>query len=186
MRTIIIFILLASTAQAQHSRERRAEIRELATQAASASTNPRKDLRDAIARVCVNEANWDSPDDCALIWQVTKRYGRTARAQLLFIYTHSPRATGIIRARKGNAVWTSKLGRCNGGRCGPFGGLYFDRWQRVRDYARDAMRGEIAPPCEGDPITWGGANGLDDAIAASRGIVPLDCAGTKNVGYAKP
>ena len=147
----------------------------------------------AIAKVCANESGFDSPADCDLIWQATRngatppRDGRVLRAQLAWLRAHSRRVLGTRRCLRGNCLWSRHLRRSSRA---PEGWPASARWRPEAWAAMlaqaDAMVAgtRSVQACEGRPITWGGS--MDRAGAIRRGLVPLACTQTRNVGYASP
>lgn len=155
----------------------------------------------AVAKVCVNEAGWDSPPDCDLIWQVVRSHGETDLERLRWLRCHSPRVLdpegrfcGEDRKRcakdRGNCWWSRNLtttGRKPSGwsetEVVPWA-RYRSRWLRVVTYCKALVAGGIPPrgwPCARAPDTWGGD--MDEEEALDAGMVPLECRGTKNEGY---
>lgn len=67
----------------------------------------------------------------------------------------------------------------------PAGTIFPTRsWRRLRAHVHELVRGHGGPPpCNGQPITWGGD--MDATRAAAQGLVALDCGDTNNTGYAR-
>lgn len=139
----------------------------------------------AVAKVAVNEANFESPADVALVYQCTEAHGDAPGEQLAWLRSHSARVLGDRECREGrNCRWSRGLtlaatrppGWPEGVRWRPAA------WRRVLRLARRLVGGEEQRrPCIGRPVTWGGD--MDHAEALRRGLRPLHCAGTRNTGY---
>lgn len=143
-----------------------------------------------LARVCVNESGWGSPADCAMIWQTVRRSGRTDEARQAWLRRHSWTLFTEAPVSHGNARWTRDL-NAEGERPrnwpseAPSWEHYEKRWASVLRYATGLVKGAIRRrPCPSSVVTWGGE--MDSAQALRRGLVPLECEGTINTGYARP
>lgn len=155
-------------------------------------------LELSIAKVCVNEAGFNSPGDCAMIFQAARRFyargGVSAdQRRLDWIRRHSCRVLGAqycIRPRPcrvgHNCRWSRNL---TWGDATPEEWPSRNRfpvrgWARVRAYVSRLVRGqEVSTPCEGRIITWGNAS--DAPGAHRRGLIPVACVGTHNTGYER-
>lgn len=148
----------------------------------------------AVAKVCANEASLEQarPADCALIWQTTRRHGRTPGARLAWLRAHSSCVLSErpLSAREllGNCVWSRHLSASEEApQAWPeqiAWPRYAPRWRTMRAFARRLVAGAVPPggwPCTEDPFTWGGP--MDHADAVASGLVPLSCRGTLNEGY---
>lgn len=145
----------------------------------------------ALAQVSVNEAGFDSPADIALVYQATEAHGSTPAARLAWLRSHSSCVLGDDdpSTRPGNCAWTRNL-RWNEREpkdwptAGPPWSHYRDRWNRVRRFAAALVAGRVTRrPCEGRVVTWGSAEDAPSAIA--RGLRPLRCDSTHNIGFAR-
>lgn len=144
----------------------------------------------ALAKICVNEASWQSPADCRLIWQVAGTHAPDVAGKVAFLRRHS-------RCVLGEADHARRPGNCRWSRDLEWGDTpppqwpegvswenHIPRWERVRTLAYDIVReNPSGGPCRGRPVTWGGAMDAERAIA--RGLVPLTCRETLNQGYAR-
>lgn len=160
------------------------------TSSAGAEDVSDKDLALAVARVSVNESGWSSPADAAMIWQATKAHGRTNATRLAWLRRHSWTLFTTLPVPHGNARWTRDL-NWEGERPrhwpsnAPAWSHYRKRWENVLRYALGLVTGRIRNrPCPAGVATWGGS--MDSAQAELRGLVPLECEGTLNTGYALP
>jgi hypothetical protein len=145
----------------------------------------RRDLALALAKVCVNEAGWEAPGDCALIWQVVESQRANASERLIWLTRHSARVLGGRDCRPGaNCRWTRNLAWSDAEpaewpareRWDP------ERWARVRLLAWRLVVGEeLHRPCEEAPDTWDGRRWR--AHALRRGLRPVVCVATRNDGY---
>lgn len=153
------------------------------------------DLALAVSQVCANEATLHaSPEDCAMIWQVTRSHGRTAAARLRWLRRHSNCVLTdrpmTEKERKGNCRWSRYLTASDSKPRGwPEGvnwrGLYDSRWARIRQYVRGLVSGATPVsgwPCPEDPDTWGSPK-LDMEQALKQGMQRLHCVGTANEGF---
>lgn len=152
-----------------------------------------------LARICVHEAGWDTPLDCAAIHQVllagAEREGMSYRS---YAYAYAGRALRGETARS----WVAHLredGREPEGwpetvvvrrgdelrveRHAPWG-AFRDRWMTTLDTARQVMAGELTAPCESPPHDWGGR--VDRARARRLGLIRIDCGDTRNDFYQRP
>jgi hypothetical protein len=152
------------------------------------ATNVEQRLTLAVAQVCVNEAGFDSPADCALVWQTAENRAETTRGRLFWLQQHSRRVLGDRPCRRGNCRWSRHLGWNSRMPTGwPRADVAWrpERWALVRDLAQRLVRGEeLRRPCPAPPFTWGGR--MDFAGAQERGLVRLHCEGTLNEGFALP
>lgn len=135
--------------------------------------------------MCVSEANWERSDDCAAIWQVTRRRaaltGRTWREQLV---AYSPRAAGGGRPRSPRGRWVQSL-RADLGEPVGWAALYpslpwtayRDRWaDRLAEASTLVSAGESArAPCEPAPDHWGRRHGHEGRAPLYRGWIPVEC-----------
>lgn len=157
-----------------------------------AEPTPTEQLALALAKVCVNEAGFNSPADCALVYQVTTAHGRSDSDRLNWLRRHSqcvlrdnpPEAD---RAR-GNCSWTWHL-QDNNERPANFPAsedwtAYIPRWQRVRALAYRLVSGVVVRrPCRERVVTWGGP--MDTAGARRRGLEPVVCGSALNYGFVR-
>lgn len=143
----------------------------------------------AVAQVCVNEASWNSPADCALVYQATESHGRTPEARLDWLERHSHTVFSSCIAGRGNCRWTPGLTWSDAEPEGwpeaaPPWSTYVDRWRRIRELAEALVTGRIRRrPCPRGVVTWGGPMDIDAALR--RGLRPLECRGTLNTGFAR-
>lgn len=151
----------------------------------------REQLELAVAQVCVNEAGFTRLRDCSLIWQTVTRF-RTDEARLAYLRRHSCRVLGqqyCTRPRPcpedRNCQWSQYLTTDDVAPQGwPADARFPARsWRRLREHVRRLVAGHEPLPCDGRPITWGGAMDADNA--AAQGLVALDCGETRNTGYAR-
>lgn len=149
----------------------------------------RRELALAVAKLCVNEAGFSSPADCALIYQVAETHARTMPGRLGFLRAHSRRVLGTRHcAEHRPCQWTREL-QWSDARPPSWPFLtawerYVPRWRRVRRQVWRLVTGqETQRPCQGHPVTWGGAMDWDSGY--HRGLVPLKCEGTINVGWGR-
>jgi hypothetical protein len=170
---------IANVADADDSPEvRRAEARALLAAGA-----PGQDLDPAVvlARVCVKEAGFDSPDDCAGIRVVLERVGRGDVVAGARLYT--PRT--FLPARLGARAWIAFL-RGDGER--PQGWPQGMEWERYRarwlglvEHSRRVLGG----PLWCDAEHWGDALG-DRARAIRNGWIPVACGDSRNLFWRRP
>lgn len=180
MRTILFLLLVASTASAQIPRN-------------PYITEDEWDLALAVARVAANEASLSTirPADVGLIWQVTQGHGDTAETRLRWLRQHSPCVLGeaplTAEQRQTNCAWSRFLRADDGAPEGWPSSLvwasFLPTWRRVRDLALAFVLGTTnrSLPCEQTPYTWGGFWDHEGSVA--RGLVPVVCHGSVNVGY---
>jgi len=153
---------------------------------AAAQERAVRDLGLALAKVCVNEAGFESPADCALIWQVVEGQRATARERLWWLTRHSQRVLGTRPCRRGNCGWTPHLTRSGRRPAGwPAGvGWVPARWERVLYFCDRLVIGdETARPCAETPTTWDGRRWR--AANERRGFRVVDCEGTLNDGLVR-
>jgi hypothetical protein len=149
---------------------------------------PERELALAVAKVCVNEASWNSPADCALIWQIVEGRGRTTATRLSWLRRHSHRVldgTCNEDYQTMNCWWSQHLTWSDAAPANfphEWSEAYIRRWRRVRRMAWGLVVGTITRrPCAIRPRTWGGR--MDRARALRNGLIPIECEGTWNDGY---
>lgn len=165
-----------------------------ATANARREPSPEEALALAVAKVCVNEAGFNSAADCALIWQATRSHGTTARSRLAWLRAHS---SCVLTSRPmserevaRNCRWSRNLMASDAMPRGwpetvSWRG-HAAHWNRLREWARRVVADNGEPalgwPCPEDPDTWGGRE-IDHEQALRRGFTPVQCVGTLNEGY---
>lgn len=124
------------------------------------------------ARLCVREAGWSSPADCAAILQTLHATSRGDEGVC-------DRIARVGRAAREHRRWADALpADPNAGppdgwpSSAPWEG-HGERWRRVLDAHRRWIAGRAPRPCPAPPLAWGDRR--DDPIALSRGLVRLDC-----------
>ena len=139
----------------------------------------------AIGRTCVNEAGFNSPADCALIYQAAESHGETAGARLAWLARHSPRVNGDSEARPcrgGNCRWSRELSAAGhkpaswptGTRWRP------EAWARVLRLSERLVSGEeTRRPCPVAIRSWGSRADLEGNRFGWR---PVVCEGARNLG----
>lgn len=153
-----------------------------------------------LARICVHEAGFRSPDDCRAIWRVFERGARRHRttpigfarrySRTIFDQTRSDARGWITRLDEtGNepagfptVVEREVEGRRLSHRHPPWSS-FRDDWLRTLAVAQRVVRGELPPRCRA-PDDWGGA--MDAERAARLGLIPIPCGDTHNTFYARP
>jgi hypothetical protein len=149
----------------------------------------------AVAKVCVNEASWNSPSDCALIWQTAENRAQTPAGRLRWLTRHSSCVLDSTQAEAdaapGNCSWTRNLTRSTRRPDRYRGPWRAERWERVLGLADRLVAGqEQRRPCsDGEPFTWDGRKWRDGILEGPRRFRLLDCRGpsgrpTKNDGWA--
>lgn len=144
----------------------------------------------AAAKLCANEAGFESPADCALILQTARHHGRSAAEQLRWLRCHSSRVLdgcqGFERPCKGgNCAWSQNLG---------WSGAEPEGWPENASWSPERWRGLLRltgalvsgrvywRPCFADPWTWGGPE-VDEESVRKNDLLPLGCHETRNEGY---
>ncbi|MBN8611069.1 MAG: hypothetical protein J0L92_10820 [Deltaproteobacteria bacterium] len=153
-----------------------------------------------LARLCVHEAGFHSPDDCRAIWRVLERGARRHRttpigfarrySRTIFDTTRSdPRgwitrldATGEEPAGFPTEVEHEVDGRRLTHRHPPWASFRED-WLRTLAVCQRIVNGELRARCRA-PDDWGGA--MDAERAARLGLIPIPCGTTHNTFYARP
>lgn len=130
-----------------------------------------------LARLCVHEAGWDSPDDCAAIFAVVRnrraRVRSFGRHLLAGTTRHAPWVLELTRAATApphmhDASWTRDRGTHPSRRAA---------WLALLD-ACDRIVQE-PPAC--DARTWGNASDFRRAAAHGRSFRFSDCGTTRNL-----
>lgn len=147
------------------------------------------DVRDrdalALARVCVHEAGFTSPDDCSAIHAVLARVieriqGIRTIAAAAELY--SPRATGRVTPRTDLDRWVQQL-NLRATKPPAFGyswELNRPRWIERLEQARRLLAGTESHRCE-LPIThWGAPSGGDLERATRARWTRVNCGETRN------
>lgn len=152
-----------------------------------------------LARICVHEAGWSSPDDCRAIWRVFERGARRHRTTPIgFARMYS--RTIFDGTRQDPRGWITRLdargdepagyprfaehtvdGRRLRHRHPPWSN-YRDAWLEVLSLSERVVQGRARARCS--PDDWGGA--MDAARAARIGLVPVNCGETHNLFYVRP
>lgn len=136
----------------------------------------------ALAQLCVHEAGWDSPEDCAAIYAVAQNRGASIRAGFgrhLFAGTTTRApwileldATGDAPPHMVGASWTRDRGTHPARR---------DAWLALLDECRRIV---AAPPvCSARG--WGSVHDMERARLLGRRLTPVDCGHTRNVYYVE-
>lgn len=145
----------------------------------------RRELALDLARVCVNEAGWDSPADCALIWQVVEGHRAITDERRVWLTRHSARVLGGRDCAPGrNCRWTRNLAWSDAEPAEWPGSTPWDadRWARVRLVAWRLVTGaDPTRPCEETPDTWDGRRWRERA--AARGYRRVVCVDARNDGH---
>lgn len=140
-----------------------------------------------LARIVVGEAGFSAtPDDVAAHHAVLADV--SARRGWSYVHAariYSPRHTGVRPAQR--RPWVAELSSTM--RTPPsfprrLWPVYRGRWERLLESARQAVAGELAHRCDGEPSHWGGP--AVDHERIERGIARgywrrLDCGETANV-----
>ena len=153
-----------------------------------------------LARICVHEAGFHSPDDCRAIWRVLERGGRRHRTTPLAFARRYSR-TVFDTTRTDPRGWITRLdasgeeplgfptrveheldGRRRTHRHPPWSSFRED-WLRVLALSERIVRGELHARCRA-PDDWGGP--MDAERAARLGLTPISCGETQNTFYARP
>lgn len=153
-----------------------------------------------LARICVHEAGFHSPDDCRAIWRVLERGARRHRTTPLGFARRYSR-TVFDDTRTDPRGWITRLdatgqepagfpatverevdGRRRSHRHPPWSG-FRDDWLRTLAASRRIVGGELRARCRA-PDDWGGP--MDAERAARLGLMPLVCGETQNTFYARP
>ena len=152
-----------------------------------------------VAKVATNEGALWNVKDTDLVWQTVEHRGDDTESRLKWLSSHSPRALGLKPCKSGNCMWARNLTRradalpagIASGKGGPkdweayWRAEMAPRWKAVLERAEGLVSGAIVDrPCSDPPDTWGGHMDWDQAVA--RGLIPLDCEGTLNRGWAMP
>lgn len=152
-----------------------------------------------LARICVHEAGWSSPEDCRAIWRVFERGARRHRTTPIgFARMYS--RTVFDGTRRDPRGWITRLDASGNEPEGypqfvergdarrrlrhrhPPWSNYRADWLRVLAESERIVRGEVHARCR--PDDWGGA--MDAERAARIGLVPVNCGETHNVFYTRP
>ena len=152
-----------------------------------------------LARICVHEAGWSSPDDCRAIWRVFERGAhrhRTTPIGFARMYSRSI----FDGARSDPRGWITRLDASGNEPEGypqvvehgatrrrlrhrhPPWSNYRADWLGVLAESERIVRGEVHARCR--PDDWGGA--MDAERAARIGLVAVNCGETHNVFYTRP
>lgn len=129
------------------------------------------------ARLCVREAGWHSPADCAAILHAVQATSREDEGVC-------ERLRRVGRRTRPGRAWADALpARSESGP--PIGWpaavpweAYRQRWDRVLGAHRRWLAGRQPRPCDGIPLAWGMP--VDDHVALARGLRRLDCGRTVN------
>lgn len=168
---------------------------------AAPASAQREDEALTLARVCVHEAGWDSPADCAAIWRVwTRGAERTGLRRASFARAYSRRllversvtrrwASGLRRDGLEPEGWPSVEMRLERGAVrvvrAPAWSAYRERWLRVLEQADAIVRGEgLALPETCEPDDWGGA--MDAERAERLRLIEVECGDTRNRFFVRP
>lgn len=135
-----------------------------------------------LARLCVHEAGWDSPADCALIHAVlmgiVERDGVTyeqaaelAAPRLARCMVSRRWVCGLDEDAARPAYWPLASWE-----------THRPQWLDILDHAQRVISGEVESPCSSTPRVWGSA--ADVARGRGRGFTWVDagCRGTRNLG----
>lgn len=162
----------------------------------------RHDTALLLARTCVHEAGWRSPEDCAAIWRVwlagaereglsPASFGRAYSRRLLVLRSVARTwAAHLERSGSEPVGWPRTRVVRDGASArvelhAPWS-AYRERWLGVLAVCDAIVRGEgPALPESCAPTDWGGP-GLDDERAARIGLVEVDCGDTANRYYVRP
>lgn len=136
----------------------------------------------ALARLCLHEAGWDSPDDCRAIYAVALNRGASIRAGFgrhLFAGT-TRRAPWILELdASGNAPphmvgasWTRDRGTHPSRR---------DAWLALLEECRRIVTEPAVCAARG----WGNAHDMERARLLGRTLAPIDCGDTRNIYYVE-
>lgn len=152
--------------------------------------------RITLARAMVAEAGFRSKrDHAAIAWVLAERYRRWARVSPLlasFAKMVASYCTGmdkwIPERLKKRLTWIRALSdpqpKAPSGwpkrKYGKWDNRWETRWSRVLERADAWSRGEIADPCRGRAIHWGGKT---DRVLSSSKWKKLDCGKTVNTYY---
>ncbi len=142
-----------------------------------------------LARICVNEAGFDAPQDCVAIAEVVRTNSGVITPGALEL--HAPRATGARAALNAHQAWTQQLDAAgsepaswHAAHPGVPWSRYRARWLRVLRGCELIVRGVVPAVCSRPPIAWGGV--MDRHIAQRRGLVRVDCGVTRNEFWSRP
>lgn len=128
-----------------------------------------------------------------MVWQVVESWARTTEERLERLRNHSGRVAGLRPCKRGNCRWSRFVRRDGtlpadvaagvGMQPGWWEAARETRMRELLERARYLVAGgRYSRPCEGTPVTWGGA--MDHGHAKRQGLVPLHCEGVSNTGYA--
>lgn len=151
---------------------------------------PLPSTAEALARVCVAEAGWEtSTGDCAaivhlLVRRAERRELSTRRMAALYSSRHFDRErtdarrwiVGLDARAERPAGWPARL---------PWP-RYREDWLAALEHVRAALRGDVADPCRGEADHWGAPYGGDLERATAAGWVRLDCGETRNAFWRVP
>lgn len=143
-----------------------------------------------LARICVSEAGWSAPQDCAAIFQVLRNVRRNDET----LMGAMRRASRVVSEMKDPTTrrhrWLVNL-HLDGTEPDHFPEVanwerhYRHRWFDVIAHARALIEGEAhAHPCPGAVIAWGGD--MDDYLALQRNLIRVDCGDTANTFWKRP
>ena len=157
-----------------------------ATSAVHADQTDRDTL--ALARVCVHESGFMSPDDCAAIHAVLDRVRERFRIRTIEAAAnlYSPRATGRNLPRTALDRWVQQLNH-SASKPPAFSHsweLNRPRWLERLEQARRLVLGTEVHQCA-QPIThWGAPYGEDLARGIRAGWTQVDCGETRNIFWS--
>ncbi len=161
-----------------------------------------------LARICVHEAGWDSPEDCAALYQALRSlrdemhernpsYDHTIVDAIRY---YSPRFYAGTSARPwarwatvGPRTttpqgWPLTVTNLDGtSRPHPPWHAYRERWARAYGHAGAVLQASFTGSCAASPRHWGMRTGID-AVRARRAIARgdwyvIDCGSTRNAYY---
>lgn len=181
--TLFVIGWCADAVHAQGPRASGADVHDRRVNAVHRSA--RRDLALALAKVCVNEARFDSLADCALIWQVVSNRRAITDERRVWLERHSARVLGTRACDyRNNCAWSRNLRWDDSEPAGWPRRIRWDAraWARVRAYCwRLVNEEETLRPCEENPDTWDGRRYRRQALARGHRLVV--CTGTRNDGY---
>jgi len=147
----------------------------------------------SLARIYFNEADGRSRADERLIYQVLSRLSGGGRPDLRQMRAYSSRATGVEPPGRSERVrWVAELDAAGTEPPSyqatiPWRAVR-GRWLRTLERARRDLAEPPENPCAGArPHHWGSRRLRSDLRhACAAGWVPLECAGSLNVGWCVP
>lgn len=157
------------------------------TIAVSSTAHASQQDRDALAlaRVCVHEAGFMSPDDCsaihAVLVRVTQRI-QGIRTIAAAAELYSPRATGRVTPRTELDRWVQQL-NLRATKPPSFGyswELNRPRWLERIEQARRLLAGTDTHRCEAPITHWGAPQGGDLERATRARWTRVNCGETRN------